>query len=290
MFFIVGIIVSVVFFFIYLNVKKVKKAQEATMTLIISIGAGLFALAQIFTVIPAGTVGVVDFLGNVSDNTLKPGVNVVNPVARIIKYSFKTQELKENMTVPSKEGLPVQLEISLLFRVDPAMANDIYKSVEAGDYLNVILTPQFRSVVRGVTSKFEAKALYTGAREQLASEITSELAKNVGNRGIIIEDAPLRQIILPAGLSRSIEEKLQAEQESQRMSFVLQKETQEAERKRIEAKGIADFQVIVSDGINANLLKWKGIEATENLAKSPNTKVVVIGAGKDGLPLILGNN
>ncbi len=134
------------------------------------------------------------------------------------------------------------------------------------------------------------KLLYTGAREQLASEITSELAKNVGNRGIIIEDAPLRQIILPAGLSRSIEEKLQAEQESQRMSFVLQKETQEAERKRIEAKGIADFQVIVSDGINANLLKWKGIEATENLAKSPNTKVVVIGAGKDGLPLILGNN
>lgn len=290
MFFIVGIIVAVVFFFIYLNVKKVKRAQEATMTLIISIGAALFALAQIFTVIPAGTVGVVDFLGNVSDNTLKPGVNMVNPVARIIKYSFKTQELKENMTVPSKEGLPVQLEISLLFRVDPAMANDIYKSVEAGDYLNVILTPQFRSVVRGVTSKFEAKALYTGAREQLASEITGELQKNVGSRGIIIEDAPLRQIILPDGLSRSIEEKLQAEQESQRMSFVLQKETQEAERKRIEAKGIADFQVIVSDGINANLLKWKGIEATENLAKSPNTKVVVIGAGKDGLPLILGNN
>jgi regulator of protease activity HflC (stomatin/prohibitin superfamily) len=290
MFFIIGIIVAVVFFLIYLNVKKVKRAQEATMTLVISIGAAIFALAQIFTVIPAGTVGVVDFLGNVSDNTLKPGVNVVNPVARIIKYSFKTQEIKENMTVPSKEGLPVQLEISLLFKVDPAMANDIYKSVEAGDYLNVILTPQFRSVVRGVTSKFEAKALYTGAREQLASEITNELAKNVGNRGIIIEDAPLRQIILPAGLSRSIEEKLQAEQESQRMSFVLQKETQEAERKRIEAKGIADFQVIVSDGINANLLKWKGIEATENLAKSPNTKVVVIGAGKDGLPLILGND
>jgi regulator of protease activity HflC (stomatin/prohibitin superfamily) len=290
MFFIVGIIVAVVFFFIYLNVKKVKRAQEATMTLIISIGAAIFALAQIFTVIPAGTVGVVDFLGNVSDNTLKPGVNIVNPVAKIIKYSFKTQEIKENMTVPSKEGLPVQLEISLLFKVDPAMANDIYKSVEAGDYLNVILTPQFRSVVRGVTSKYEAKALYTGAREQLADEIITELQKNVGDRGITIENAPLRQVILPPGLTTSIEQKLQAEQESQRMSFVLQKETQEAERKRIEAKGIADFQVIVSDGINANLLKWKGIEATENLAKSPNSKVVVIGAGKDGLPLILGNN
>lgn len=290
MFFIVGIIVAVVFFFIFLNVKKMKRTQEATMTLIISIGAAIFALAQIFTVIPAGTVGVVDFLGNVSDKTLKPGVNMVNPIARIIKYSFKTQEIRENMTVPSKEGLPVELEISLLYRVDPAMANEIYKSVEAGDYLNVILTPQFRSVVRGVTSKFEAKALYTGAREQLATEIITELQSNVGDRGITIEDAPLRQIILPPGLSRSIEEKLQAEQESQRMSFILQKETQEAERKRIEAKGIADFQSIVSKEINANLLKWKGIEATEKLASSPNAKIVVIGSGKDGLPLILGGN
>ena len=100
----------------------------------------------------------------------------------------------------------------------------------------------------------------------------------------------MRQIQLPARLTQSIEEKLQAEQESQRMSFVLQKEKQEAERKRIEAKGIADFQEIVSQGINNNLLRWKGIEATEKLANSQNSKVVVIGSGKDGLPLILGNN
>ena len=290
MYFIVGIIVAVVFFLIYLNVKKSRRLQEATMTLIISIGAAIFSFAQVFTVIPAGTVGVVDFLGMVSDNTLKPGVNIVNPIAKIIKYSFKTQEIKEIMNVPSKEGLPVQLEISLLFRVDPGMANDIYKSVEAGDYLNVILIPQFRSVVRGVTSKFEAKALYTEAREQLANEITRELQESVSQRGITIESAPLRQIQLPARLTQSIEEKLQAEQESQRMSFILQKEKQEAERKRIEAKGIADFQEIVSQGINNNLLRWKGIEATEKLANSANSKVVVIGAGEDGLPLILGNN
>ena len=128
MFFIVGIIAAVVFFLIHLNVKKARRLQEATITLIIAIGSLIFSAAQVFTVIPAGTVGVVDFLGMVSDNTLKPGVNLVNPLARIIKYSFKTQELKETMTVPSKEGLPVQLEISLLYRVDPAMANDIYNS------------------------------------------------------------------------------------------------------------------------------------------------------------------
>ncbi len=290
MFFIVGIIVAIVFFFVYLNVKKMKKIQEATVPLLISIGAAIFAIAQIFTVIPAGTVGVVDFLGNVSDNTLKPGVNIVNPMAKIIKYSFKTQEIKETMAIPSKEGLPVQLELSLLFRVDPAMANDIYKSVEAGDYLNVILIPQFRSVVRGVTAKFEAKALYSEARERLADEITSQLQQNVSDRGIIVESIPLRQIALPAGLTQSIEEKLQAEQESQKMSFILTKEKQEADRKRIEAKGIADFQEIVSQGINDDLLRWKGIEATEKLANSKNSKIVVIGSGKDGLPLILGNN
>jgi len=290
MIFIFAIVAAIILFFIYKNAKQMGRKQESSILLLLSIAALLFALSRAFVIIPAGTVGVVDFLGNVSDNTLKPGVNIINPIAKVIKYSFKTQEIKENMTVPSKEGLPVQLEISLMFRVDPAMANNIYKSVQAGDYLNVILIPQFRSVVRGVTSKFEAKALYTGAREQLAKAITTELQKLVAPRGIIVENAPLRQIVLPQRLTQSIEEKLQAEQESQRMAFILTKEKQEADRKRIEAKGIADFQSIVSDGINANLLKWKGIEATEKLANSKNTKVVIIGSGKDGLPLILGNN
>ncbi len=290
MYFILGLLTAVILFAIHLSVKRNKRFQEATITLIIAIAAAVFALVQIFTVIPAGTVGVIDFLGNVSDKTLKPGVNIVNPIARIIKYSFKTQEIKETMTVPSKEGLSVNLELSLQYRLDPGKANEIYKSIESGDYLNVILVPQFRSVTRGVTAKYEAKALYTASRKQLEDEIVSELQHLVGDRGIIIEKAPLRQVSLPQRLTQSIEEKLQAEQESQRMSFILQKEEQEAERKRIEAKGIADFQTIVSNGINANLLKWKGIEATEKLANSPNTKVVVIGSGTDGLPLILGNN
>lgn len=290
MYFIIGILAAVVFFAIHVNVKKNKRFQEATITLIISIVAAIFAIVQIFTVIPAGTVGVVDFLGTVSDNTLKPGVNLVNPLARIIKYSFKTQEIKETMTVPSKEGLSVNLELSLQFRLDPSKTNEIYKSIEGGDYLNVILVPQFRSVTRGVTAKYEAKALYTASRKQLEDEIVNELQHLVSDRGIIIEKAPLRQVALPERLTKSIEEKLQAEQESQRMSFILQKEEQEADRKRIEAKGIADFQTIVSNGINENLLKWKGIEATEKLANSPNSKIVVIGSGEDGLPLILGNN
>ncbi|UCH65218.1 MAG: prohibitin family protein [Ignavibacterium sp.] len=289
MLFIVALVAAVVAFFVYKNAKRRLNKSEANFSLIGIVIALVIAFVQLFTIVPAGTVGVVDFFGMVSDNTLKPGINLVNPLAKVIKYSFKTQELKETMNVPSKEGLSVQLEISLQYRIDPAKANEIYKSVEAGDYLNVILVPQFRSVVRGVTAKYEAKALYTASRERLAGEIVDELQRLVGPRGLHVEQAPLRQIVLPPRLTQSIEEKLQAEQESQRMAFILKKEEQEADRKRIEAKGIADFQDIVSKGISDQLLKWKGIEATEKLASSPNSKVVVIGSGKDGLPLILGS-
>lgn len=247
---------------------------------------GLLSLGQCFTVIPAGHVGVVDFFGVVSDNTLKSGINFVNPLAKVVKFSVKTQEIKEDMDVPSKEGLTVGLEISVLFHLNPDKASLVYKTI-GENYAQIILIPNFRSVCRGVTASYEAKALYTSEREQLAHLIKAELSKSVSDRGITIESTPLRKVILPEGLSKAIEAKLQAEQESQRMQFILQKEEQEAQRKRIEAKGIADFQDIVTRGISEPLLRWKGIEATEKLAQSPNSKIVIIGAGKDGLPIIL---
>ena len=243
------------------------------------------AFSQTISVVPAGSVGVVDFFGKVSPITLKAGVNIRNPLARVVLFTIKTQQTQEIMQVPSKEGLNVQLDASLLFHLDPDKVFEIYKTV-GRNYIDIILNPQFRSVTRGVTSQYDAKALYTSKREELADKIMAELTDAVGDRGIVIEAVPLRQIKLPSRLSASIEEKLQAEQESQRMQFVLAKEEQEASRKRIEAQGIADFQEIVTEGINENLLRWKGIEATENLAKSPNSKMVIIG-GKDGMPLIL---
>lgn len=289
MLFIIALMAAVVSLLIYINFKKRGVKAETPFALIGFVVTSLIALMQCFTVIPAGHVGVVDFLGNVSENTLKSGVNMVNPMANVIKFSIKTQEVKESMNVPSKEGLSVQLEISLLFHLNPENAFDIYRSV-GENYAEIILAPQFRSVVRGVTARYEAKALYTSEREALAKQIESELANLVAKRGITLESAPLRQIILPSGLTTAIEEKLKAEQESQRMQFVLLKEQQEADRKRIEAQGVSDFQNIVSKGLNDALLKWKGIEATEKLANSNNSKIVVIGSGKDGLPLILGGN
>lgn len=246
----------------------------------------LIAAVQAITVIPAGEVGVVDFFGTVSPNTLKSGIHLVNPLATIVKMSVKTQEIKEVMDVPSKEGLTMQIEVSVLYHLDPEKASDVYKTI-GRDYVNVLLETQFRSVSRGVTAAYEAKALYTSEREQLAQAIAQDLRKLVEPRGIAVEATPLRKLTLPHRLAAAIEEKLSADQESQRMQFVLLKEKQEAERKRIEAGGIADFQKIVTQGISEPLLRWKGIEATMKIAESSNSKVIVIGSGKDGMPVIL---
>jgi regulator of protease activity HflC (stomatin/prohibitin superfamily) len=261
--------------------------QAATGLGAVALLLGLFALTRCLTIVPAGHVGVVDLFGSVSPNTLKSGLNLVNPLARVAKLSVKTQEIKEVMDVPSREGLTVQLEASVLFHLDPEKAAEVYKTLGPG-YVEILLQPQFRSVTRGVTALFEARALYTSEREQLAQTMAAELRKQVEPRGVVIESTPMRKLTLPKRLAAAIEEKLGAEQESQRMQFVLERERQEAERRRIEAQGIADFQKVVSQGIDERLLRWKGIEATQKLAESQNTKIVIVGAGKDGLPVILG--
>ena len=191
------------------------------------------------------------------------------------------------MQVLSREGLTIGLEISALYRLNPDSAAQVYKTILGGDYETIMLVPNFRSISRSVTASFQASALYSTEREKLGISIQDELARMVSTRGIIIESTPLRNVSLPSQLTEAIEQKQRADQESQRMQFILAKEKQEADRKRIEAQGISDFQNIVARGISEQLLRWKGIEATEKIAQSPNTKVIVIGAGKDGLPLIL---
>jgi prohibitin 1 len=238
------------------------------------------------TVIPAGHVGVKDFFGSVSPSVLTPGVHLVFPFTRVVKMSIKTQEVKETAEVPSKEGLTMDLEGSLLFRLDPARAPDIYKRI-GPNYQEIAVEPQIRSAIREVTATYEAKALYSAERDKIASETLQFFAKMSKDRGIIAEAVLLRKIGLPAVVANAIQEKLKREQEAEQMKFVLQKEQQEAERKRIEAQGVADFQRIVASGISQQLLEWKGIEATEKLALSANTKIVVIGNSKSGLPIIL---
>ena len=235
--------------------------------------------------VPAGHVGVKDFFGQVSPQTLPAGIRFVMPLTSVIKMSIQTQEIKEVAEVPSQEGLILSLETSLLFQLDPAKASDIYRTV-GSDYVGTIVEPQFRSAIREITASYEAKALYSAEREKIATEIFGLFRRIAGERGIIVQQVLLRKIGLPTVVANAIQEKLRREQEAEQMKFVLQKEQQEAERKRIEAQGIQDFQRIVAQGISAQLLEWKGIEATEKLAASPNSKIVVIGNSKTGLPII----
>ncbi len=293
MLFIFSIIIAVVALVAWRSAARKGKENNPSFRSLASVASLAFvvfilvALSQFFTQVPAGHVGVVDVFGIVSDRSLPPGINAVNPLARVHKFSVQTREHKEVMQVLSREGLTIGLEISVLYRLNPDSAASVYKTIAGGDFENIVLIPQFRSISRSVTASFQASALYSTERERLGLAVLDELARTVAVRGILIESTPLRNVALPSQLTEAIEQKQRADQESQRMEFILLKERQEADRKRIEAKGIADFQTIVAAGISEQLLRWKGIEATEKLSSSPNTKVVIVGAGKDGLPIIL---
>jgi prohibitin 1 len=252
------------------------------LLVIVVLGAiGLNSLASVRT----GHVGVVTLFGRVTGRTMGEGLHLVNPLAQVHQMSIKTQEVKERATVPSKEGLAMGLEASVLYHVQRDRAADLFQSVGI-NYPEVLLVPNFRSAMRSVTASNSASTLYSDARETIARQILSDLQAQVQPRGIVIENVLLRDLQLPETLRQSIEAKQQAQQEAQRMEYVLQRERQEAERKRVEAQGIKDFQFIVTEGISDKLLEWKGIEATVELARSANAKVVVVGNSKTGLPLI----
>ncbi len=252
--------------------------------LVIVLGLVLLGSCSL-TTIDTGHVGVLTLFGQVTREQIPEGMHIINPLKAVTKLSIRTQESKEIAEVPSSEGLLIHLEASLLYRLEPAQATDVYQKI-GRDYMDVVVSPNFRSVMRTVTAAHTASALYSDARESVAQQMLVEMRKIVQPRGITIENVLLRDIKLPATLKASIEAKQQADQDAQRMNFVLQKERQEAERKRIEAQGISDFQRIVTVGISQQLLEWKGIEATLEIAKSPNAKVVVIGNPKNGLPVI----
>lgn len=247
----------------------------------------LIVLYTCLTIVPAGHVGVKDFFGRASDQILQPGINLVFPGTRVIHFSVQTREFKESAAVPTSEGLIVSLDVSLLFRLRPTEAARIYKTV-GRSFEVVVIEPQLRSVIRDVTAEYEAKFLYSASRELVAQNMFKHIERLVSPRGIEAEQVLLRAVQLPQLVTQAIQEKLQAEQQAQRMKFILDRERQEADRKRVEAQGISDFQNIVAKGISPELLKWKAIEVAHELSKSPNAKVIVLG-DKSGLPIILGD-
>jgi prohibitin 1 len=257
------------------------------------IGLGIIGLVLIvllfnsITRVGTGHVGVLTLFGKVTGETLGEGIHLINPLKTNNELSIQTQSLKESASVPSSEGLMMSLDTSLIYHLNPDRAAEVFQKTGA-DYEARFVEPTLRSAIREATASHSANALYTGEREMVGKQILDQLTIQLSQRGLVVENVLLRDIQLPQTLKTSIESKQQAEQEALAMNFRLQKETQEAQRKRIEAQGIRDFQQIVAQGISPQLLEWKGIEATENLAKSVNAKVVVIGNNKNGLPLILG--
>jgi prohibitin 1 len=252
---------------------------------------GLVLIILLFnsiTRVGTGHVGVLTLFGRVTGETLGEGMHVINPLKTNNEMSIQTQSVKESASVPSSEGLMMALDTSLIYHLNPDRAADVFQKT-GSDYEDKVIEPMLRAAIREATASHTANALYTGEREMVAKQISDQLTTQLTPRGLTVESVLLRDIQLPATLKSSIEAKQQAEQEALAMNFRLQKETQEAQRKRIEAQGIRDFQQIVAQGISPQLLQWKGIEATETLAKSANSKVVVIGNSKNGLPLILGD-
>jgi prohibitin 1 len=265
--------------------------QTGTLLRLIGLGVAAFVIVILLfasvTRVGTGHVGVLTLFGRVTNETLGEGIHLINPMKTNNELSIQTQTLKESASVPSSEGLMMALDTSLIYHLSPDRAAEVFQKIGA-DYENIVVEPTLRSAIRESTASHTANALYTGEREMVAKQIFEQVNESLAKRGITVENVLLRDIQLPATLKASIEAKQQAEQEALAMNFRLQKETQEAQRKRIEAAGVRDFQQIVAQGITPSLLEWKGIEATETLAKSPNTKVVVVGNPKNGLPLILG--
>jgi prohibitin 1 len=262
--FLIILIMGFIFGVIFSSASKTGAVKPIITTVVIVIVLGLVFSAV--RVVPAGYVGVVDFFGRVSPVPLQSGIRFVNPLARVVKISVRTQEDMEVMNVPSKEGMNVALDVSILYRLDPSKAVDIYKTV-GPNYKDVILIPQYRAAARGATVAHESKALYTSEREKLSADIYKSLTELIGDRGVIIERVLLRAITLPATVSGAIEQKLRAEQEAERMKFVLLRETQEAERKRIEAAGIRDAQSIINQSLTSQYLHYLWINT---LNENPN--------------------
>lgn len=253
----------------------------------------IYVFGKLFVKIDAGYAGLVyHTLGDGIDPNEPPldqGLHVIAPWNDVMKYETRRQEENPQMTVLSSNLLDIQLDVSVFFRPIVSDLGNLELKWGRG-YADKMVLPTIRSVTREVVAQYLPEEINTTKRELIEEEIELRIDKKLGTNFIKLEDFLIRNIELPEKLRASIERKLQQEQESLEYEFRIQKATKEAERKRIEAQGIQDFQNIVAKSITPALLKWKGIEATETLAGSDNSKVVVIGSGGDGLPLILGGN
>jgi len=262
-------------------------------TIIIVLGV----MSSAFKIIEPGKVGVQTLFGKVEDNVLESGLHVINPLCEVTTFSIQTEnytmsaksnegavEGDDAIKVLSSDGLEVTIDLSVLYRVNASKAPFILQNIGA-DYESKIVRPVTRTAIRDNAVSYAAVDLYSTKRQEFQYKINKTISDNFAKNGLEVQQVLIRNVTLPATVRASIESKIQAEQDAQKMQFVLQKERQEADRKRVEAQGIADYQKILSTGLSDKQLQYETIKAQKEIALSPNTKVIIIG-GK-GNPIML---
>jgi len=295
MFLIVFGVIALIFGFVN---EKIYSPTQRYSNIIKLVGIALIfigsAVSSVFQIGP-GEVGVQKLFGKVNNNVLESGLNIVNPLVEVVNFDIKTQNYTmsskhdegdvagdDAIRVLSADGLEVIIDLTVLYKVISTEAPRILKEIGT-DYRNTIVRPICRTKIRDNAVYYDAIALYSTKRDEFQTRIYQSIEKDFKGRGLLLEQLLIRNITLPASVKTTIESKINAEQEAQKMTFVLQKETQEAERKRVEAQGIADYQKIMSTGLSDKQLQYEMIKA---IATSPNAKLIIMGGGKN-TPLIL---
>ena len=293
---ILGVILLLVSYTLKQNASPASKyAQTFKIAGVLVIVLGLFS--SMFKQIDAGRVGVQSLYGNVENDILSSGLHVINPLLDVTEFDIQTQnytmsavhsegaqEGDDAIRVLSNDGLEVVIDLTVLYRISPESAPKIFKQIGV-NYTDKIVRPVTRTRIRDNAVYYDAVALYSTKRNEFQQRIFTSIETDFKSRGLILEQLLIRNINLPASVKTTIESKINAEQEAQKMQFVLQKEKQEAERKRVEAQGIADYQRIISMGLTDKQLQYEQIKAQKELAASPNTKIIFMGKGS--APVIL---
>ncbi|HWS60773.1 MAG TPA: prohibitin family protein [Flavobacterium sp.] len=294
---IIGVILLILSFVFKSNASNPFFKFSNTLKLIGILVIVLGIFSSMFKQIDAGKVGVKSLYGSVQSDVLESGLHLINPLLDVTDFDIQTQnytmsaihsegaqEGDDAIRVLSNDGLEVVIDLTVLYKVTPTDAPKIYKQIGV-NYTDKIVRPVTRTRIRDNAVYYDAVALYSTKRNEFQQRIFKNIEQDFKTRGLILEQLLIRNINLPASVKTTIESKINAEQEAQKMTFVLQKEKQEAERKRVEAQGIADYQRIISMGLTDKQLQYEQIKAQKEIATSPNTKIIFMGKGS--APVIL---
>jgi regulator of protease activity HflC (stomatin/prohibitin superfamily) len=295
---IIGVILLIVSFAVKSNASNPFFKFSSTLRMIGLIVITLGIFSSMFKQIDAGKVGVKSLYGSVQPDVLESGLHLINPLLDVTDFDIQTQnytmsavhnegaqEGDDAIRVLSNDGLEVVIDLTVLYRITPADAPKIFKQIGV-NYNDKIVRPVTRTRIRDNAVYYDAVALYSTKRNEFQQRIFKTIEADFKTRGLILEQLLIRNINLPSSVKASIESKINAEQDAQKMTFVLQKEKQEAERKRVEAQGIADYQRIISMGLTDKQLQYEQIKAQKEIATSPNTKIIFMGRGGSA-PVIL---